>query len=50
MNILILQGPNLNLLGLQSANNQKRLDQLTIEFLIKVYCVSNTYFTIIKCS
>jgi 3-dehydroquinate dehydratase-2 len=25
MNILILQGPNLNLLGLQSANNQKRL-------------------------
>ena len=25
MNILILQGPNLNLLGLQSASNQKRL-------------------------
>ena len=32
------------------ANNQKRLDQLMIEFLIKVYCVSNIYFTIIKCS
>ena len=33
MNILILQGPNLNLLGLQSANNQKRL---TLDKLNKV--------------
>lgn len=37
MNILILQGPNLNLLGLQSANIQKRLTLDKLNKAIKLH-------------
>ena len=40
MNILILQGPNLNLLGLQSAHNQKRLTLDKLNRAIKLHARS----------